>query len=626
MNFQTGIGGWTIKILLALLIVSFSVWGIEDMLFKKSHHVDVAKIGNVSITTQMLGQAVRREEDGLRVTLGNQYSPDLIRQLNLESQVLEKLIQRQLIQMEAHAMGILPSDKDILDDIRQTPAFLNAKGVFDKEQFMAVLRRNRMSEKEYVDQLRSAVATQMLLATIGRAYPSESEVLSLYKALKEKRSGTFYTLQHNGVQIAPPAESDIEAYYQEHINDYVSQELRAADYLVITPEVLAKNIAVQESDLQAVYQERMEEFKRTEQRDVSQMIFDSEADAQKAAAMLAGGASLAEAAAKSGAQGGKPIALGLIEKNKLLPEAADTVFALASGATTAPIKSAFGWHIFQVTRIEEPRTLTFEEVKSQLEHDAKQYAIDQAVSKVTNQIEDALASGSSLQEVAKVVGLTIHSIPAVSRTGQTASGETAANLPKLDRFLDVLFTTDEKTESSLKSSKGGEFYLLRTETIIPEKPQPLADVRSKVVDAVIKRKRQEKIAELSKTISAGFADPSQRSQLISEHKLKSSGFISLKRNSDNTPLPEALLQELFDKRKNESTAMAQTAAGDAVIAVLTEITPHTGEPVKEELEALRRSIEKSTADEMTRQYFDHLKVKYQVSVDQKAIAALRRAP
>ncbi len=626
MNFHTGIGGWLIKILLALLIVSFAVWGIEDMLFKQARYTTVAKVGKVTITNQMLGQEVRREEDGLRVSLGSQYSPDLIRQLNLEGQVLEKLIQRNLIQQEAYALGLTPSNADIIDDIQHTPAFQNEQGVFDKEKFMAVLRRNKLSEKDYVEQLRNAVATQMLLATLSRAYPSDAEITTLYKTLKETRSGNMYILSGQSITIDTPAEEALQTYHRENPTEFMTPELRSASYLVLSPETAQKNLVVNESDLHSFYQERLDEFKRGEQRDVLQLLFDNEANAQKAADLLSSGKSLTETAKLAGAQGGKPIIMGLVERSKIFTEAADSVFSLAAGATTPPIKTGFGWHIFQVVRIEEPRTLSFEEAKPLLEQDARQFALDHAVGKITNQIEDALASGSSLHEAAKAIGLTVHSIPAIDRQGRTADGKQVKDLPQLDRFLEVLFTTDEKMESSIKSSKGGEYYLLRTESVTPERIRPLADVRDQVLQAASKRARQQKLRELAKEISLNFADPAARAALISKHRLKEANFGPVRRNQENNSLPEAVMDEIFDKHIDESTSMAELGSGDWVLAVVTQITPHNAEPKPEEFAALKRSIEKSTADEMTRQYFEYLKVKYNVTIDQKVLAEVRRAP
>jgi peptidyl-prolyl cis-trans isomerase D len=625
MNFQTGIGGWAVKILLGLLILSFAIWGVEDMLFKQARNVDVAKVGDVTITTQMLGQAVRREEENLRASLGNQYSHELMQKLNLEEQVLDKLINRNLIQTESFKLALTPSDQDILEQIRNNPVFQGASGTFDKEQFLAVLRRNNLNEKSYVEQLRQSMASNMLMDTIGRVKISDSEIIALYRALQEARSGKLYTLSQQAVDADTPDDTALEAFHRENSSAFTLPEYRSASYVVIKGEDIKKSLDIRESDLEAVYQERIEEFKRGEQRNIQQLLFDNEASADKASEMLAAGKSLDQVAKESGAQGKKPISMGLIEQSKMIAEAADEVFDLEVGKFSQPIKSAFGWHIFYVSAIEPPRTLAFAEVKQSLETDAKHYAADRALTKLTNQIEDALASGSSLAEVAKEVGLEVKTLASVDKNGKTPAGVVAKDLPDLDKFLDILFATDEKTDSGVKSSKGGNFYLLRTESVTPEHVQPLADVKARVIEAVKAQNRRQKLAALANEISSQFTDSNARAGLITKYRLKETGFSNVKRSDEKPTVPDALLSELFDKRIGESTSMAPSESGDYVLAMVKDITPSNATPSAESLAELRRSIEESTGNEMMKQYMDYLKTKHGVTVNQTALESMRKA-
>jgi len=192
--------------------------------------------------------------------------------------------------------------------------------------------------------------------------------------------------------------------------------------------------------------------------------------------------------------------------------------------------------------------------------------------------------------------------------------------------VEQLFATEEKTLSPVRSSKSGVYYVVRTDAVIPEKLQPLAEVRAQVEKAVLQRMRREKLNELAKTISTGFADPSQREGLIRQHKLKSAAFGPLTRQTEPSPLPQQVHDQIFDLRPGESTGMVENQLGDGVIAVLGAIKPNTATPDNAELESLRLAIAKSTADEMSREYIRYLREKYQVTIDQAALSSLRQAP
>ena len=66
---RSTVGSWVVKILFALLILSFAVWGIGDI-FRGRTDTTVAEVGDVKISTQELDNAFRQELNRLRQMLG----------------------------------------------------------------------------------------------------------------------------------------------------------------------------------------------------------------------------------------------------------------------------------------------------------------------------------------------------------------------------------------------------------------------------------------------------------------------------------------------------------------------------------------------------------------------------
>ena len=62
------------KLLLALLVLSFGVWGIEDMLRNQGNSAAVAEVGSESITQPELARAAEREMEAMR-RHGQQFFP-----------------------------------------------------------------------------------------------------------------------------------------------------------------------------------------------------------------------------------------------------------------------------------------------------------------------------------------------------------------------------------------------------------------------------------------------------------------------------------------------------------------------------------------------------------------------
>lgn len=259
---RSGAGSVFAKLLLCLLILSFGVWGIEDMLRYGGQGAELASVGSHEITRTTFDRAYRREAERLRAQMGKHYSPELLKMLQLQHKVMQNLVTVQLLQMEARALGLTPSDDDVADEIRRMDAFKNEKGAFDKAAFTATLRQNGLSEKAFVADTRSQIATQLLLSTVTAAAPLHDRAAAvLYAARAEERSAELAVLTPALLKEMPaPSEEDVKKYYDAHASAFVQPEYRSGQVLVVSKAALLKNITVTEEELQAAYAERASLF------------------------------------------------------------------------------------------------------------------------------------------------------------------------------------------------------------------------------------------------------------------------------------------------------------------------------------------------------------------------------
>src|SRR4051812_2066243 len=96
-SFRSMAHSWVAKILMLLLILSFGLWGIGDMLRSGGSAMEVAKVGGTAITGIELQRALRVETENVRRMLGDHDSPEIHKTLNLPQRALQKLINRKLI-------------------------------------------------------------------------------------------------------------------------------------------------------------------------------------------------------------------------------------------------------------------------------------------------------------------------------------------------------------------------------------------------------------------------------------------------------------------------------------------------------------------------------------------------
>jgi peptidyl-prolyl cis-trans isomerase D len=629
-SFRSLAGSLPAKILLLFLVLSFGVWGVGDMVRSQGRNSAIATVGGTSISANEFARALHRESENMRNMLGSRYSPDLIKSLNLPQQVLQKLISRILIAKESESLGLVPSDAEIVKHIRSNSAFQDSKGNFDKALFDAMLKNLGTTEKTYVQQMREDMASSLLLDTLRSAAPvSDMAVHTLYDLQEEQRAAAVYTIMPSLVANVPsPTDAQLQVYYDTHKNEFTAPEYRTVSYTIISPTDVQPTASADE--LKAAYKDRIDEFKHPERRTVEQLLYASEDKAKAAEEMLKAGKSFADVAKQTEITNKSAISLGKVERHAIPPDAADAVFSLPAGGHTNPIPSPFGWHIFGVTAIEPPSVSPFDEVRPQLEKDLKARNASEGLSKLANKLEDTLAGGATLKEAAQELKLKMVNLSAMDRQGVSPDGNKLKDIPTLDKFLDTAFKTDDKSESSLITSKGDMYYVVRVDNVTPEHVRPLEEVKGLVIASWQKEERLKELAQLAKDIASAFPDPAKRGEVMAKYDLRPVTDI-IKRGGPEAQklgLPPALVDDIFRHKMQESTGAYNQSNGNYMIAVVSNIipaqSPDKDPKLKEALTDIRSELLETSQNEILEQYARYLADKYGVSINEAALEAVTK--
>ena len=278
-----------------------------------------------------------------------------------------------------------------------------------------------------------------------------------------------------------------------------------------------------------------------------------EAKANEAATQLAAGKDFATVAKDVANQDEEAIKLGFVKRDEMPPALADAAFALAKGETTKPIQSPLGWHIIRVTNIEPGGSKPFEEAKTELTATiARDMAVDQ-LSKQENQIEDALAGGATLDQIAEKFKLKVTKIASVDVDGHSPKGETVELAdPDLTR---VVFTTDQGQTSRLTETKDNGFFVVHVDSVTPAAVQPLAEVKDRAKELWLADKRSAAAEAEAKGIATAVAQGKSLTDLAAEQKLTVTTTPAVTRTGGGQAnLPASLVARIFELKSGEAGA------------------------------------------------------------------------
>ena len=143
-------------IVMGLIIVSFVIWGVGDMLRGFSPST-VASVGGTKISAQDYHVAYDRAIQQYQRRFRRPFTNEEARQIGLDRSVLQQLVNEAAVDEEARKLGLGISDEALREVITSNPSFHDKSGAFDPALLANALRNMDMNERGFVSELRQQV-------------------------------------------------------------------------------------------------------------------------------------------------------------------------------------------------------------------------------------------------------------------------------------------------------------------------------------------------------------------------------------------------------------------------------------------------------------------------------------
>lgn len=523
--------GWIATVILGLLIVPFAFVGIEQYMVQRTDNA-VARIEiaptwwrsapswwpasmlwrKESITRADFDERFNRARDQARQQQGANFDAREFEKLESRHEVLDGLIDERVRKLAAEVDGVIVSDALVVKSIQGIPDFQDGSGKFNQERYILGLQMGTppRTPTQFEQYVRDTLQTSMLPAALaGSSFATASETDRLIKLLGEKRDISLIELPPQPADTADVAAADIQKWYDGHGKDFRLPESVSIEYVELNAANMPAPAAPTEADLLKRYEAEKNKFQAAEQRLVShiQINVPSGADAagQKAAedkakqvatqAKAAGADFAALARANSDDLGSKAAGgdLGWMGSGAIPGAFNDAAFKLQAGQVSDPVKAEGGWHIIQVREIKSGSQQPFEAVRETLLREETESARERAFNEFSAKLVDQVYKNpTTLEGPAKAAGLTVQKLAAVTRNAAANVG--VAQNPAVVRAAFSDQRIQDNTVSDPIDIGQDHSVLIRVVSHTPERAQPLAQVRDKVI-AAVRADRATKAAE-----------------------------------------------------------------------------------------------------------------------------------
>ncbi len=516
---------WGVKLAFGIIIIVFVFWGIGSYTGPKGY---VATVNDMHITEIEFQKVYGSMEQNLRASYPD-LTPELLKGLQLEQQVLQRLVMKKLLESEAERIGLEISPYELRLAVQDMPYFLNKDGKFDKDEYLRVLKASGLTPAQFESGLREDMLPEKLqeLLTAG-AWGSPEEARLRYMYERQKRSVDYILFPlADYIAASAPSDAEIQTAYEARAAQYALPARVKLQYVLLDPEKMADPSAISEEALSAAYETRKAQFADPEKVHARHILIRvgegaPEAEVKKAeksagdiAAKIRGGEDFIEAAKKYGqdpsaAQGGD---LDFFTREQMVKPFADAAFSLAAGELSAPVRTQFGFHLIKVEEKQAAKQRTLDEVKDELRAALAVEAATEALQAKTDAVLAAALSNGDMSSAAGRAGLQ------AAETALESADALAEELGLRSIDMQVVMNTPAGTvvDSSFATQKG--MLVIRVAESVPAMTKALEEVRGEIVDELTREKAMQAAmsaarAEGAKGVDTGEPERVKRSEFF----------------------------------------------------------------------------------------------------------------
>jgi foldase protein PrsA len=209
---------------------------------------------------------------------------------------------------------------------------------------------------------------------------------AIRKTLEDQKKQTFPTEKAYQTYLKTSGMTEADVLFRVKLNELQTK---------LTQDVTEDAAKVTDADVQEYYDKNKKRFAQPEQRDLLIVLTKTEAKAQEAKDALDSGQPWKQVVKQysidetTKAQGGKLPAVAKGQQDKALE---DAVFAASKGEVEGPVKTQFGWYVFEVTKISPASQQSLEQsrdtIKNLLRSQRQQKTLDAFVKDFREEYKD----------------------------------------------------------------------------------------------------------------------------------------------------------------------------------------------------------------------------------------------
>jgi peptidyl-prolyl cis-trans isomerase D len=623
--------GW-LKWSLALVVLTFVVFYIPDFLtpgIGASPSEVIADVEGEPITVGQFQRRYNAQVTAYRNAYGGQLNDQLLKQLGIDRQILNQLVDEEAMVAESRKQGLTVSDAEIRERILTLPGFQENGKFIGEQRYRQLLSMQNppMTTADFERSLRRALQIEKLRnALTGWMSVSDVDVAAEYRRRNEKVKLDVVPITAAAfVKDVTVTDTELAAYFEKSKEKYRIGERRKIKYAIVNVDQVRNSIVVPQADLEAFYKQNLQQYQTPAQVRASHILLKLEGKDEKQVQALAeeiakkakAGADFAALAKQYSEDDSNNMNGGDLDyfgRGRMVAEFEQAAFAMKPGEISNPVKTAFGFHIIKVVDNKPDATRPLAEVRAEIEDQLKWRMAQAEAEKIAKSLEATMKTPADLERLARERSLT------VIETGLIQQTDPIQGVGPQPELSTRLFGMKEgEVTPAMRVATGWVFGTVtgRQDAYVPQ----LAEVRARVSDDI----KQEKAAELVKDrapqvanalkSAKDFAAAVKRAGL----EVKTTELLARGSAIPDIGMSEAIDAAAFALPQGGVSDAITTPTATAVIRVVERVDVTDAE-IEQGKDALREELVNQRRDRFFGAYMEKAKAALRINIRQDVLA------
>ena len=622
---------WSLFIVCVAMVIFFIPNFLTDPSSNMAATGTVAVVEGREIRADEFQRTYQAQIQAYRSAYGANMSDQLLRQLGVEQQILQQMVDERAALAEAERLDVTVSDDEVRQRILAIPSFQENGAFIGEDRYRQLLSMQRppMTPSDFEEAVRHSLVVEKLRASLTEwlSIP-DKELEQEYRRRNDKVKLALVSFPTDSFRPDVTAtDAEITTYFDGHTEDFRIPEKRKIRYVLLDMESIRSKLVVPAADIERTYNDRIGEYTTPEQVRASHILLKIEgkdeaairAQAEDVLKKAKAGADFAALAKQySQDEGSAPNGgdLDYFGRGRMVPEFDAVAFAMEPGQISDLVKTSFGFHIIKLVDKKVGTTRSLEEVRAQLQDQLSVERAQQQAANLAESLRARVTKASDLDTVAKEQGLT------VQESGFFARDEPVLGLGASPELGARTFAMNQgDVAGPIQTGRGYVFTSLvaKQDAYIPK----VDEVKERVRDEVTRNKAKEFGLKKANEVAAklkGAAD-FEKGALAAGFKAQTTELITRDSPIPDLGMAAEVTEAAFALAQGAVSEPIATDTGTAIIKVLEkqEVTP-------QELSANREKFrEDLLADRRNRffaAYMSKAKQKMRIEVNQEAVQRL----